>query len=195
MGDSVCPKASLYFFRRCISLNSAGGVESRVVQPVAVTMPTTPSRLCYWSNSPAFFWRDWQNYKSLGQGNRYPGIATTRAFTYGLHQPAWCLWLIFKPTGFDSHLLLCQSDLTILGKHCNVQSNLSNSNLYKSKSWTILSFFVGPLTIIYLLHDFHNSNQWIILFFWWSLQLRIRQVWLYIIVWPFIVVQDRCIMR
>ena len=38
---------------------------------------------------------------------------------------------------------------------------------------------MGPLTIIYLLHNFHNSNSWIIKFFWWSLQLRIRQVWLY----------------
>ena len=37
---------------------------------------------------------------------------------------------------------------------------------------------MGPLTVIYLLHDFHNSNSWIIRFFLWSLQLRIRQVWL-----------------
>ena len=57
---------------------------------------------------------------------------------------------------------------------------LSNSNLYNSNSWIIPSFFMGPLTIIYLLHNFHNSNYWIILFFLWSLQFRIRQVWLYL---------------
>ena len=40
---------------------------------------------------------------------------------------------------------------------------------------------MGPLTIIYLLHNFHNSNYRIIIFFWGGvvLQLRIRQVWLY----------------
>ena len=37
---------------------------------------------------------------------------------------------------------------------------------------------MGPLTIIYLLHNFHNSNSWITRFFS-SLQLRIRQDWLY----------------
>ena len=60
-----------------------------------------------------------------------------------------------------------------------IQSNLSNSNLYNSNSWVIRSFFIGPLTIIYLLHNLPNSDSWIIRFFWWSLQLPIRQVWLF----------------
>ena len=41
---------------------------------------------------------------------------------------------------------------------------------------------MGPLTIIYWLHNIHNSNSSIIrFFFFWSLQRRIRQVWLYLI--------------
>ena len=45
------------------------------------------------------------------------------------------------------------------------RSNLSNSNLYISNSWIIRSFFMGPLTIIYLLRNFSNSNSLIIQLF------------------------------
>ena len=42
---------------------------------------------------------------------------------------------------------------------------------------------MGHLTHKNLLHNFHNLNSWIIRFFWWSLQLWIRQILLYIYIY------------
>ena len=67
-----------------------------------------------------------------------------------------------------------------------IQSNLSNSNLYNSNSWIIRSFLWVPLqlytyyiTFLIQILGFFLFFFPFLSFFWWSLQLQIRQVWLY----------------